>query len=227
IAVAVLVPLLGLWAGADRNPNAAVFPTAVPAALLLLAALVIAQARVAIVALLNFGVRGSWLGFNAIGSKGRSGTPSDNAVVESFFASLQTELLDRHTWPTRDRLRTAIFEYIESFYNRHRQRRVVRGEMAELRTSRRRRSRGTRPSARHPGGERLLRARRALRMVLGGRLYLTRHGGRPLHVDTLATCRRCPPASLPGTRWRCVGSRPEPRRPTWPARAGPRGSADR
>ena len=51
---------------------------------------------------------------------GRSGTPADNAVAESFFATLQTELLDRHAWPTRASLRTAIFEYIEAFYNRQR-----------------------------------------------------------------------------------------------------------
>ena len=31
-----------------------------------------------------------------VGSMGRSGTPADNAVAESFFATLQTELLDRH-----------------------------------------------------------------------------------------------------------------------------------
>lgn len=49
---------------------------------------------------------------------GRSGTPADNAVVESFFATLQTELLDRRTWPTKASLRTAIFEYIEVLYNR-------------------------------------------------------------------------------------------------------------
>jgi putative transposase len=53
-------------------------------------------------------------------SMGRSGTPADNAVAESFFATLQTELLDRHTWPSRSVLRTAIFEYIEIFYNRQR-----------------------------------------------------------------------------------------------------------
>lgn len=53
-------------------------------------------------------------------SMGRSGTPADNAVAESFFATLQTELLDRHAWPTRASLRTAIFEYIEIFYNRER-----------------------------------------------------------------------------------------------------------
>lgn len=53
-----------------------------------------------------------------IPSMGRSGTPADNAVVGSFFATLQTELLDRRTWPTKASLRTAIFEYIEVLYNR-------------------------------------------------------------------------------------------------------------
>ena len=46
--------------------------------------------------------------------------PADNAVAESFFATLQTELLDRYPWPTRDGLRMAIFEFIEVFYNRRR-----------------------------------------------------------------------------------------------------------
>lgn len=55
-----------------------------------------------------------------VGSMGRSGTPADNAVAESFFATLQTELLDRYAWPTHDSLRSAIFEYIEAFYNRTR-----------------------------------------------------------------------------------------------------------
>jgi transposase InsO family protein len=51
---------------------------------------------------------------------GRSGTPADNAVAESFFTTLQTELLDRSDWPTRDGLHTAIFDFIEVFYNRQR-----------------------------------------------------------------------------------------------------------
>ena len=55
-----------------------------------------------------------------VGSMGRTGTAHDNAAMESFFASLQTELLDRHVWPTRDALRSAIFHYIEIFYNRRR-----------------------------------------------------------------------------------------------------------
>ena len=41
----------------------------------------------------------------------------DNAMAESFFASLETELLDRHTWRTRDQLANAIFEWINAWYN--------------------------------------------------------------------------------------------------------------
>ena len=51
------------------------------------------------------------------GSMGHVGSAYDNAVAESFFASLQTELLDRQSWPTRQALRSAFFSYIESFYN--------------------------------------------------------------------------------------------------------------
>jgi hypothetical protein len=38
-------------------------------------------------------------------------------VAESFFATLERELLDRHPWPTRHGLRTAVFHFIEVFYN--------------------------------------------------------------------------------------------------------------
>ena len=44
----------------------------------------------------------------------------DNAVAESFFSSLKLELVDRRPWATRERVRRAIFEYIEVFYNRRR-----------------------------------------------------------------------------------------------------------
>jgi transposase InsO family protein len=53
-------------------------------------------------------------------SVGCPGTCWDNAVPESFFATLKTELLHRQTWRTRQQARTAIFEYIEAFYNRQR-----------------------------------------------------------------------------------------------------------
>ena len=52
-----------------------------------------------------------------MGSMGTVGDALDNAVAESFFASLQCELLDRHHWPTRDGLARAMFSWIETFYN--------------------------------------------------------------------------------------------------------------
>jgi putative transposase len=52
-----------------------------------------------------------------LGSMGTIGDALDNAVAESFFASLQCELLDRHTWPTRAGLAQAMFGWIEGFYN--------------------------------------------------------------------------------------------------------------
>ena len=44
----------------------------------------------------------------------------DNAVAESFFATLKTELVERGVWRTREEARIALFEYIELWYNRHR-----------------------------------------------------------------------------------------------------------
>ncbi|MFL6124278.1 IS3 family transposase, partial [Actinophytocola sp.] len=44
----------------------------------------------------------------------------DNAAMESFFALLQNNVLDRHTWSTRDELRTAIVTWIERTYHRRR-----------------------------------------------------------------------------------------------------------
>ena len=49
---------------------------------------------------------------------GSKGDAYDNAVAESFFATLKKELVHRRSWPTRRGLATEVFEYIESFYNR-------------------------------------------------------------------------------------------------------------
>ena len=43
-----------------------------------------------------------------------------NAVAESWFSTLKNELVHHYSWPTRDRARQAIFEFIEVFYNRQR-----------------------------------------------------------------------------------------------------------
>jgi transposase InsO family protein len=51
-------------------------------------------------------------------SIGRPGTCWDNAVAESFFATLKKELIYLHVWPTRQSARSAIFTFIEGWYNR-------------------------------------------------------------------------------------------------------------
>lgn len=53
-------------------------------------------------------------------SMSRKGNCWDNAVAESFFATLKSELVYGRTWPARFELRAALFEYIEVFYNRQR-----------------------------------------------------------------------------------------------------------
>jgi transposase InsO family protein len=54
------------------------------------------------------------------GSMSRRGNCYDNAVVESFFKTLKTELIHGQRFTTREDARTAIFDYVEVFYNRQR-----------------------------------------------------------------------------------------------------------
>lgn len=58
------------------------------------------------------------------GSMGKVGACGDNAAMESFFALLQRNVLDRQRWDTREHLRIAIVTWIERTY--HRRRRQVR-----------------------------------------------------------------------------------------------------
>jgi transposase InsO family protein len=53
-------------------------------------------------------------------SVGRTGQCWDNALAESFFATIKRELLDATVWPSRAAARTAIFDFIEGWYNLHR-----------------------------------------------------------------------------------------------------------
>src|SRR5690606_12381761 len=52
-----------------------------------------------------------------MGSMGKVASAYDNALMESFWGSMQIELLDRRSWTTRAELGQAIFEWIEGFYN--------------------------------------------------------------------------------------------------------------
>jgi putative transposase len=53
-------------------------------------------------------------------SMGATGSCFDNAVLESFHATIKKDLIHRHSWPTKTEARVAVFEYIEAFYNRRR-----------------------------------------------------------------------------------------------------------
>lgn len=59
-----------------------------------------------------------------VGSMGRFGSSGDNAAMESFFALLQKNVLDRRAWTTREQLRIAMVPRIERTY--HSQRRQAR-----------------------------------------------------------------------------------------------------
>lgn len=64
---------------------------------------------------------------NLTGSMGRVGACGDNAAMESFFALLQKNVLDRQRWATREELRLEIIIWIEATYHRRRcQRRLGR-----------------------------------------------------------------------------------------------------
>jgi len=56
-------------------------------------------------------------GAGLLGSMGSVGDCFDNSVAESFFGTLQLELLDEHHWQSRQHLALAIFEWIEAWYN--------------------------------------------------------------------------------------------------------------
>jgi len=53
-------------------------------------------------------------------STGTKGDCFDNAAIESFHATLKKDLINRRCWPTKTEARTAMFDYIETFYNRRR-----------------------------------------------------------------------------------------------------------
>jgi putative transposase len=68
---------------------------------------------------ISFGKRLAEVGI--VPSMGRTGSAGDNAMAESFIATLKTELVHRRRrFPDREAARSAIFEYLEGFYNRRR-----------------------------------------------------------------------------------------------------------
>ena len=71
-----------------------------------------------------------------VGSMGQVGSAGDNAAMESFFALLQKNVLDRQRWNTRDELRIAIVTWIErAYHRRHRQATLGRLTQSNTRSS--------------------------------------------------------------------------------------------
>jgi putative transposase len=53
-------------------------------------------------------------------SMGRTGSALDNAMAESFVSTLKAELVSKLEFPSRQAAKTAIFDYLETFYNTRR-----------------------------------------------------------------------------------------------------------
>lgn len=68
-------------------------------------------------------------------SMGAVGDAYDNALCESFFATLETELLDRRTFRTQAEGRLAVFDFIEGWYNPHRRHSAL-GQLSPMRFER-------------------------------------------------------------------------------------------
>ncbi len=77
--------------------------------------LVVSQCRGSVYTSWIFGHRLREAGL--LGSMGRVASSVDNTMMESFWSTMQRELLDRQIWETRAQLASAIFEWIEAFYN--------------------------------------------------------------------------------------------------------------
>ena len=72
---------------------------------------------------LDFGKRCKEMGVRP--SMGSVGDAYDNAMAESFFASLECELIDRRSWKSPAEARMAIFTWIEGWYNPRRRHRGI------------------------------------------------------------------------------------------------------
>ena len=80
---------------------------------------------------------------------GSVGDAYDNAMAESFFATLECELLDRRRFKTQAEARMAVFEFIEGFYN-PRRRHSSLGYLSPIDYERRHQSSAADPDAHHP-----------------------------------------------------------------------------
>ena len=68
----------------------------------------------------SWGYRAMLDGYGVVLSMSGKGDPYDNALMESFFATLKAECVEHHDFQTIEQARACIFDYLEIFYNRQR-----------------------------------------------------------------------------------------------------------
>jgi putative transposase len=126
-----------------------------------------------------------------LGSMGRVASSVDNTMIESFWSTMQRELLDQQSWATRQELSSAIFEWIEAWYN-PRRRHTSLGNLSPTRLrnpSQHRRTRGmiTTPTPSTEPGQAPSRSnRRTSHSGVGPGLETARHActePRPCRVE--------------------------------------------
>jgi putative transposase len=85
-------------------------------------------------------------------SMGTVGDAYDNAMAESFFATLECELIDRRTWHTHAQAKSEIFTWIEAWYNPRRRHSSI-GQMSPMNFERQHAQKQERPATKAPSGE--------------------------------------------------------------------------
>jgi putative transposase len=137
-------------------------------------------------------------------SMGSKGDCFDNAVAESFFATLKKELIHGCSWPTKAGLRTEVFEYIEVFFNRRRRHSTL-GFLspAQFETTR----------------QRELEKIELAATVAAQKPRVHRTGGTPSATPSVSTRRSSAPAR--SGRSRLSPRSPSPSTPTWSTRGRP------
>jgi putative transposase len=68
----------------------------------------------------SWGYRAMLESYGIVLSMSGKGDPYDNALMESFFATVKAECVERHIFPTIEQARACIFDYVAIFYNRQR-----------------------------------------------------------------------------------------------------------
>ena len=128
-------------------------------------------------------------------SMGSVGDAYDNAMCESFFATLECELLDRCRFKTQAEARRAVFEFIEGFYNPHRRHSSI-GYLSPIDYERQHQAAAVNPNAHKPAAVlAAVKDKPCGRPQVGA--VLDRHCARQPHHRAGRDGRMAPPGAKP------------------------------